>query len=540
MARIRRRTILLAGILILAAGIRLTALGDPAVTFDEHVYAGTGMDRVTTLDPESFVWSDELHSFIDNPPLAFFYYGIWGHIGSFMGGTGYSGMIWWARLGGVVLGLVLVFLTFRIAEMLLGDRPAAVAALVVALLPQTVGWSRIAYIEGPIIVAYALAIFSFLRTHQTVLGRRLLLLGGATGVAFATKYTGVFVAPLLASLVVLYASRPVLPRLGVDYNLDGWNADIADFMVLSTMFGLAALAVLTAVFPYLWTDPIGGFAHILGRESGRGSLTLIGGLKGLFQMMIGAAIRIPGAALLLAGIGAVIGIIRGSRDTTLLLLWTAAPLLLGVLGFSNPKYAVPGVVPIAILSAAGLMYVVRRWMPGLDGWEMWIASATLGVYLLFQTATAFPVPADSYYGETVGMTGGAFEQASNDGAIDGPIGLGAGGGKGVMYIYRNAEPGASVQLYVQPQPFYIGIDRSLTYVDPTKYPTADYVVLNNLYVLRDKQTPKWWWTVTGRQYNGTDHSLSYAAMEDDPSYEEEWSYNMLGGTPLAKVYRRNQ
>ncbi|MDY6765985.1 MAG: glycosyltransferase family 39 protein [Candidatus Nanohaloarchaea archaeon] len=518
----------------------------PSVTMDEHVYSvGVGMERVANLHPGAEVWSAERDLYVDNPPLAMYYFGSWAHLGKMLGASGYSGLLYWARIGAVLLGVAAVLLTYLLGKRLLGETEGLMAGTIMAVLPLSVGWSRLTYIAIALIAAYTAVVALFVWTRDWEVRYRLPLLALAAGIPFATKYNGIFAAPLLAFLWVLY-EQPLPEALGRDTDWTGnrYVARFIDFVLLSGAFTAGAYVVLVATFPYLWRAPVRNFINIFLMQSSRGSLGIIGILQSVGSVIIYHVVRNPLPVVALAVYGLYVTVQETTRDRLAIAAWGAAPLLIAFLGFGRGKYTLPLIVPLSLLAALGLSQAYDR-----VGDRIPVSYSTTGMllagYLAISVILVYPYIAAGYYSGIVGFAPGAWKLGtSHDWAnryIGTPGGYGSGVGEGMKYIWNTAPRGATVQIYTQLQPFYIGIDRTVQYLDPTKPPRADYVLINSLYSLGDTTEPGWWFIITGRPgYNNEPNRtyyMTYEELEENPNYRRVWQDGVMG-VPMARVYRR--
>ncbi|RME43561.1 MAG: phospholipid carrier-dependent glycosyltransferase, partial [Caldilineae bacterium] len=148
-----------------------------------------------------------------------------------------------------------------------GDFPAHAlslgAALVIAFDPFFLAHSRVVHADAPVAVFMtlsALAWFLYLRDG----GRRMLVFSAVMGsLAALTKAPGQFMAPFV-----------VVTALG-DWALAGWRARRPDWrhfrrrLLDVTLWGAAALVIFVAVWPAMWSDPVGTVTRMLSETLGK-------------------------------------------------------------------------------------------------------------------------------------------------------------------------------------------------------------------------------------------------------------------------------
>lgn len=531
---------------------RFPALDKPAVTMDEHWWFGYGMDRFGEFDPQSPVWDKEPRMRIDNPPLAEYYMGGWALLGqSVFGASSYSEFLYWARIGNIILGSLLVILIYLIGRDLFGHREGLTAAAILAVLPLAVGWSRLAYGTIFLTFSYAFIVYLFFRTRDWRITYRLPFMALMAGIPFAAKYTGIFAAPFLAFLWILY-EKPLLYDFSMekDWFTNEYLSRFADFVILSGIFTVGAYVTLLITFPYLWRAPVGNFFHIFLKQSSRGGTGLFGIFQSISQAVVYPIVRNPLLVMVLAAIGGYLTVQKPTKSRLSLLAWWVAPSLIVVFGLSATKYVVPVIVPITLFAAVGLSALYNKYNDKLPVSKYSTLLLILVAYVAVSTVLVYPYPAGGYYSETVGSTSGAWKLLNtHDGTkiyLRTPGGYGAGVGEGMHYISDNAPTGATVQIYTNLQPFYMGVDRSKQYINPTDPPQADYVLMNQNYHLANSNPesgttkPGWWFMITdqtGTPQHQQDYILTFDDMENNPNYTLAWQDGVMD-IPFTRVYRR--
>jgi dolichyl-phosphate-mannose--protein O-mannosyl transferase len=197
-------SILLGLIVLLAAGVRMVALGSPdRLVFDESYYV---QDACTYLHLGSTVCGGVTESSWGHPPLGKWLIALGIAIG------GYEPAAWRApsAVAGVVMVAALYVLALRVTRSSLG---AGLASAFLALDPLSIVTSRVGMLDIFVACAGVLAV-TFAVLHRDSIaarsgGRRrfawwLLACGVSCGVAVATKWSGVLVLATVGLLTVAW------------------------------------------------------------------------------------------------------------------------------------------------------------------------------------------------------------------------------------------------------------------------------------------------------------------------------------------------
>ena len=183
----------LLAILVLAAALYCWGLGDRALqpyyavavhamTENAHAFAYAGFDPTGLFS-------------IDKTPLAFWVQGI---------GVWAFGYHWWAiALVQAIEGVASVFVLHRLVRRWLGERPALLAALLLAIAPISTAIARVNQADALMVLLLLLAAYAVTRAVERAAEGRgtgwLLLAGMWVGLAFFAKMlAGWIVLPALA------------------------------------------------------------------------------------------------------------------------------------------------------------------------------------------------------------------------------------------------------------------------------------------------------------------------------------------------------
>jgi len=287
----------------------------------------------------------------------------------------------------------------------LGGEVALLAALLLALDPYVLGYSRLMHIAAPLALLMLLTGLAWMLWLQEGLRRWLLLAGLFCGLALLTKSAAVLLFPILLALALVFwlIGRPA-EKTERSISWAWWGRVFAGWL---SVLGITAL-VFTVLWPAMWQDPGEALALTFGklwvdREAGQGNL-------GMFWM--GRFVEDPGLAfyavalllklspLMFIGLAINLFSLRPTRERWAEWgLWTYALLYLLVMTVATKKsvrYMLPAFAAFAPLAAYGLIRVghwgwgrITRWRTDADygdpgarplGWRSMLLA--LGVLLL--------------------------------------------------------------------------------------------------------------------------------------------------------------
>jgi hypothetical protein len=310
-------------------------------------------------------------------------------------------MIGWCALVGVLVGQdvqaiaasFVVFhqavnlLTFQLGRQLGGARVGVLAAALTASFPLMVGFSTTILPDIPLTACFLAAFVAF---HSAYVGeprpRRsmvlLTLCGGALGLAFLVKESGLVPLPLFLALVLAYEWRRRATPGGIRGGLAGVAAFLAGLGLVWAL-EMSALRVLTG----LWSFRLGSF--LAAPTVSTPSLGSLVGRALLVAATVGARAT-PSAAVLavLLAAGAYRAIRRGYGTTLLFPTWFAAYYTWGsasLATYSPPsvqlRYFIPCVPFLLVAVAAALADAyawaaerVRRTHRHLESWLRAVAA----------------------------------------------------------------------------------------------------------------------------------------------------------------------
>ncbi len=366
--------------LVLAEGafLRLWQLTTLGYNTDEAVYSGTAAAIMgdPTLTP--FFPIFRAHPLLAQLFLSFLYRG---------------GVNDWAgRVLSAVFGLVTVYLTYKIGELLYNQRTGLIAALIVSLMPIHVIVSRQFLLDGPMTTMATLTLY--LLAQYAATGRPVWLYATSLGMGltFHTKETGIVM------IGAIYAFLALSPELRVRLR------DV----------GTALAVLIIGLIPFPLT-------LFLARSGGSGQNYLVWQLfrrpnhdpSFYFQVLPGG---ITPLVLVVALIGFIVVLRRRTWREKLLVLWIAVPFaffqLWPVKGY---QYTLPIVVPIAIFAANALgdsslpeeRQTTRRRLN--INWSLVrpLAIGVISIFMLFSSWTQIQASfSDQFTAGTGGVPGG--------------------------------------------------------------------------------------------------------------------------------------
>lgn len=195
-ALLRVATLVLPGVVLAVAlaagtGIRVWELGALGFNSDEAVYGGQA--AAIAADPEL----SQIFPIFRAHPLLFQYVLAIGHLAGFEEVA--------ARVISVVVGMLTVCLTFLLARLLYGKWAGVVAALFMCLMPYHVVVTRQVLLDGPMVLCATLALYLVARFAESNHPPWLWAAGGALGLTFLAKETGIV---LLGAVYVFLALSP--------------------------------------------------------------------------------------------------------------------------------------------------------------------------------------------------------------------------------------------------------------------------------------------------------------------------------------------
>lgn len=297
--------------------------------------------------------------------------------------------------------LVLVFHRFLDARW--GGLAAATAVGLLFTSPRVVYDLLVNVKDFPSMVLFTLAALAALRALESGSARGVLGAGALGGLALGARANALFL-PLLPLGTVLLAGVP-----------ERWRGRRFRLAASSLFAAALALAVLVAVWPYLWADPLGRSEQALRFLAGRRATVSAASLAPALAAVL---LTTPPVFLALAGVGLVEALRRARRRELLaafFLVWIAVVLgryaLPWAVNYDGVRHLLelfPALAAVAGLGAATVARLAARWIRALGHPY---AKAALGALLVapsaWAVAASHPFPS-AYWNSFTGGPRGAY------------------------------------------------------------------------------------------------------------------------------------
>ncbi|MCB0209690.1 MAG: glycosyltransferase family 39 protein [Anaerolineae bacterium] len=174
------------------------------------------------------------------------------------------------RIATATLTGLLLLLLYSLARRLLGNGPALIAVVLLALDPYFLSYSRLFHIAAPLTMLMTLAGVALLLWLQTDRRRYLIFAGCFTGLALLTKSTALLLVPMLGIVILSWAIVS-----GQWRDPGWWGRKLVGLLFLT----LISSVLFFALWPAMWVDPLGTLSLTFGKlftdqEAGTGNLGL--------------------------------------------------------------------------------------------------------------------------------------------------------------------------------------------------------------------------------------------------------------------------
>ena len=315
--------LLVVGVLVVGAALRLLWLNTVGFNSDEAVYAGQAASIAGHQDLQPFFPIFRAHPLLFQTFLSLFYL------------HGVSDLV--GRLVAVAIGVVTIFVVYRVGRLLYGVPVGLVAGLIFAVMPYPVVVSRQVLLDGTLTLFATLTLLLLAKYATTRQPAWFVVTGAALGLTFLSKEVGIlFVAAVFAFLALT-------PRIGTRTR---------DVLLALLAFVLVALPYpLSLVFAKSSSTGQSFLAWQLFRRPNHDALFYFSVVPPALGLLV----------LLIAAVGLWVLRRQGSWRETLLLAWILVPLLFlelwTVKGF---QYLLPIAAPVAVLAARGAVLGPRQ------------------------------------------------------------------------------------------------------------------------------------------------------------------------------------
>src|SRR5215207_1299189 len=182
-------------VMFLAVGIRLWGINQIGFNTDEAVYAG----QASTIAQVPVL--REIFPVFRAHPLLFQF------VLALLFNFGISDLA--ARLLAVVIGVLTVYMVYRLGSLLYGDSTGILAALIMAVMPYHVIVSRQVLLDGPLVLCTTLTLYLLARYSLTGNPIWLHAAGIGMGLTFLAKETGIILLGAIYSFFALSREIPV-------------------------------------------------------------------------------------------------------------------------------------------------------------------------------------------------------------------------------------------------------------------------------------------------------------------------------------------
>jgi len=338
-------SLLILSVISLALYFRLDRLDEPGFTCDEITYVQAGLQLLKGNYEYNY----------EHPPLAKYLIGTSVHL------LGVSE--WASRLPVALMGFLTCILTFIIGYNLYGFAEALIAFLILATCTYHIAHSRVATLDVPLSMMYALTVYLFWLGLRR---RKYMLLSGiALGLAIGTKYPGVYLVPLMLLYLLLmplvYGRQD--ERISLRKLLKNWLGAlfigfitfiiIAPYYFLPLGRGGGPLLLLRSLIFNIHHLSVGHLNFFMG------SVT-VSPPPWFFITYLMTRLEIPTIVLWIIGLGYALWR-RGEKDL-IIILWFAVPLAFFSLQKVKLLHYLPPIIPaIALLSGrAGAILLKLR------------------------------------------------------------------------------------------------------------------------------------------------------------------------------------
>lgn len=277
-------------------------------------------------------------------------------------------------LYGIVLASILVGIFFYWIYTVYGFFPALVAAITLITTPLFWAESHYNIKDIPLLVFFSLAIWSFYKGFVKYSVKWVIFSSVIAGFALGTKFNALFIPPIVFSWSFIY--------IFMQNKSD--RKKYFKWWWIILVYPLIMFLVLVALWPQLWTNPIGGFLSVLAyyKEVGL-NVDYTPAFRTVFNFSTYASIWILVTTYPVVIVMAIIGAIgcfvnlKKNRDTLplLFLIWFLVPLIRASLPntsiFGGVRHIIEYIPALSFMSGYGVYCLVKlfskklRWIIGM-------------------------------------------------------------------------------------------------------------------------------------------------------------------------------
>jgi len=464
-------------------------------TWDESAYVEVGYQFVQLIE-KGDIGNKLFYQWTDEPPLARYVYGIFGSFNTktIQGKTVFNYDYTYARFASVIMSSMAVVLVGFIGLEFISYSAGIFSAVIFAMLPFFLGLSQLATLEGPLMLTFTAAVYSFLRFIKKMTYKNAFLVGVFLGLAVLTKFTNALLIPLFVLIYVVWK----------------WSnsKEKTKFLVKKILVIISTSLVTFFVFwPMALLKPFETISSVYSLRAGLGKYPDIeiffGRLMHLpvFYFFVMFLITTPLLILVLFLVGSkrisdycTTDVIKKAKLTSFksekwflygLIIWFCVPFIQSFYNFRHHgvRFIIEIYAPLSIIAAIGFEALVER-----------ITKRTIYKYILFLLVILYmfvilfkitPYYLD-YYNEVVGGTKNVYDEKLFE------LGWwGQGMREAGYYLQSHAKKNSTIALFISPPHVFPMIkNQKLIFIDPNKgiYNSKikyDYIVVNYFHVLRE-------------------------------------------------------
>ena len=453
------RFLVVAVIFIAALSVRLWGLTAMGNTWDEYFYydaVRSYLHNVTTLDTNAADWNANS----EHPPLGKYVYVpaiVWNHAVHADDGHAYDA----PRAISALLGALTVVFVYLIGQRYWSRKVGITAALIFGLMPVVLGYSKIIDLDVSMVMFVTLAMERFMAWQKDNSSNRALWWSTLLAtLAITCKFNASLIGIVYAGVLLAWwqQQRAANTKVTIPLPILAWP--------------VTTVAVLYAIWPWLWSNPVTQFAATLNHWGGVihelyfGHIITPGPTYFIGHFIVGT----PLVVLLLFAVGTIVAFKQRSLKGTTLLLWFVAPFGMSFfhLHQDHLRYVLDAFPAVAILAAIGFWNLVERAEKPWP-WVKSVAFSALTLYLIAVVVNIHPYYLN-YYNVLIGGAKGVEHRNLFQ------IGFyGEGIKEATGYVNRTAGDGETVHYEIIPDdaPY---LDRPrLTRLDQNG---SDYLIFN--------------------------------------------------------------
>lgn len=325
--------------------------------FDEPTFSNLAFRIIETGDLNPHWFGHPGSTTIYSLALAYALYGLIGiAAGWFASWADVIRQYWWepshfillGRLVIAVSGMLMVLLTYFVARRVTNRWTALLAMAIVAIAPLSVEYSRIIRPDSQLVVIALACLWFAMSYADTGRLRDLVLAGAMLGVAVATKYPGLMLAPIIGLAWLLWTG----------WSVSAWLRNFPRLVAA----GAASVGGAFVASPFLFLDIRTAINDVV-MEGERYHLSATSNgffptLRWYIDGILGSSLTVGG--LLLAAVGFVV-LIRSRRRSAVLLcvFFVLFLLVLSAMRLRWDRWALPLLPMVGIFAAIGLSAVVN-------------------------------------------------------------------------------------------------------------------------------------------------------------------------------------